>query len=78
MELREGRPADCAARSQKEKRVYDFLEALHVPCACVGGHPCVNTASLRLRTADAFGPFLDAVHHSDTPAQLAGEAGGQG
>ena len=29
----------------------------------LGCHPCVNTSSLRLRTADVFGPFLDAVHH---------------
>ena len=28
-----------------------------------GCHPCINTSSLRLKTADVFGPFLSAVHH---------------
>jgi len=29
----------------------------------VGCHPCVNTSSLKLRTEDVFGKFLEAVHH---------------
>lgn len=29
----------------------------------VGCHPCVNTSSLKLRTKDLFGKFLEAVHH---------------
>lgn len=29
----------------------------------VGCHPCINTSSLKLRTKDAFGKFLEAVHH---------------
>ena len=29
----------------------------------VGCHPCINTASLRLRTRDVFETFLKAVHH---------------
>lgn len=28
-----------------------------------GCHPCVNTSSLRLRTEDVFGKYLEAVHH---------------
>lgn len=28
-----------------------------------GCHPCINTSSLRLKIADVFGPFLQAVHH---------------
>lgn len=28
-----------------------------------GCHPCINTSSLRLRTADVFGPFLKAINH---------------
>ena len=28
-----------------------------------GCHPCINTSSLRLKTADVFGPFLKAVKH---------------
>lgn len=28
-----------------------------------GCHPCINTSSLRLRTADLFDVFLPAIHH---------------
>ena len=29
----------------------------------IGCHPCVNTSSMRLKTADVFGRFLEAVGH---------------
>ena len=29
----------------------------------VGCHPCINTSSLRLKSADVFGKFLEHVHH---------------
>lgn len=28
-----------------------------------GCHPCINTSSLKMKTADVLGPFLKAVHH---------------
>ena len=37
-----------------------------------GCHPCVNTSSLRLKTADVFGPFLDAVGHRYRTVRLSG------
>lgn len=35
-----------------------------------GCHPCINTSSLRLKTADVFGPFLKAVKHDYTVVKL--------
>ena len=35
-----------------------------------GCHPCVNTSSLRLSTADLLTKFLPAVHHEYTPVTL--------
>lgn len=35
-----------------------------------GCHPCINTSSLRLKTADVFGPFLQTVHHEYTVVRL--------
>ncbi len=35
-----------------------------------GCHPCINTSSLRLKVADVFGPFLEAVHHDYTVVRL--------
>lgn len=28
-----------------------------------GCHPCVNTSSMRIKTKDVFGKFIEAVHH---------------
>ena len=39
---------------------------------CIGCHPCVNTASLKLKTADVFGPLLDAMHHTMRTVHLVG------
>lgn len=41
----------------------------------VGCHPCVNTSSLRLRTADLTDRFLPAVAHSYQTVHLDGGAG---
>lgn len=38
----------------------------------LGCHPCVNTASLKIRTADVFGKFLEAVHHDYKKVVLIG------
>lgn len=40
----------------------------------LGCHPCVCTSSLKLRTEDVFGKFLEAVHHKAIPVKLIGEA----
>ena len=39
----------------------------------LGCHPCVNTSSMKLKTADAFGPFLKEVHHDMQTVHLTGE-----
>lgn len=39
----------------------------------VGCHPCVNTASLKIRTQDILEKFLPYVKHDYTPITLVGE-----
>ncbi len=39
----------------------------------LGCHPCVNTSSLKIRTSDVFGPFLEAVGHVFRTVVLKGE-----
>lgn len=39
----------------------------------VGCHPCINTSSMRLKTADVFGKFLDAIHHDYIVVNVDGE-----
>lgn len=36
----------------------------------IGCHPCVNTSSLKLRTEDVLGKFLEAVHHDYKTVEL--------
>ena len=36
----------------------------------VGCHPCTNTSSLKIRTADMFGPLLSAMNHKMTEVTL--------
>ena len=36
-------------------------------------HPCVNTSSLKIRTADVLGPYLKAVHHEMQVVELPSE-----
>lgn len=43
----------------------DVLKAEYFGC-----HPCINTSSLRLKTSDVFGKFLEAVHHEYTVVKL--------
>ena len=46
----------------------DILKGEYLGC-----HPCVSTSSMRLKTSDIFGPFLEAVHHDMTVVKLTGE-----
>lgn len=39
----------------------------------LGCHPCINTSSIKLRTADALQKFLPAVHHEPIFVRLTGE-----
>lgn len=43
----------------------DVLKEEYFAC-----HPCINTSSLRLKTSDVFGPFLEAIHHDYTVVSL--------
>lgn len=39
----------------------------------IGVHPCINTASVKLRSRDAFGPLVKAMHHDKKFVDLKGE-----
>ena len=46
-----------------DKRVQLVIDRSVLDETQLGCHPCVNTASLRLETADVLDKFLPAVHH---------------
>lgn len=45
----------------------DVLEGEYLGC-----HPCINTSSLKIKTADVFELFLKEVHHDMTVVHLEG------
>lgn len=49
--------------NDKEKQVTLLVDEDVLKEEYFGCHPCINTSSLRLKVADVFGPFLQAVHH---------------
>lgn len=59
--------------NDRENRVSLLVDEEILEGEYVGCHPCVNTSSLRLRTEDVFGPFLEAVNHSCRTVCLNGE-----
>lgn len=46
-----------------QKRVQLLVDEDVLKAELFGCHPCINTSSLRLKTADVFGRFLEAVEH---------------
>lgn len=56
--------------NDREKKVrllidQDVLEEEYFAC-----HPCINTSSIKLRTEDVLGKFLQAVHHDYIKVRL--------
>lgn len=56
MELLTGRPADCTGRLEKERRCYDFLDALHI-----GYQRIDHAAAMTMEDCAAIDEKLDAV-----------------
>ena len=56
--------------NDSENRVRLLVDEDLLRSEFVGCHPCVNTSSLKLRTQEVFGPFLEAVHHDMTTVRL--------
>lgn len=56
--------------NDRENRVRLLVDEDVLKGEFLGCHPCVNTSSLRLRTKDVFGAFLEAVHHDMTVVRL--------
>ena len=49
--------------NDKETKVQLVVDEEIYQSEYFGCHPCINTSSLRLRTADLFDVFLPAIHH---------------
>ena len=73
LDVTPGSVSIMALMNDKENRVQLVIDndlLLHEDFGC---HPCMNTSSLRLKRADVFGKFLEAVHHTPIYLTLKGK-----
>ena len=73
LDIKPGAVSVMGLMNDKNNRVRLLVDEDVLKGEYVGCHPCVNTSSLKIKTADVFGKYLDAVHHTATTVKLVGE-----
>ena len=73
LDIKPGAVSVMGLMNDKDNRVRLLVDEDVLKGEYVGCHPCVNTSSLKIKTADVFGKYLDAVHHTATTIKLIGE-----
>ena len=58
--------------NDKEKRVNLLIDEDVLKGEYIGVHPCMNTSSLRIRTADMMEKLIPAMGHEPTIVNLVG------
>lgn len=54
----------------KENKVQLLVDEDVLKGEYFGCHPCINTSSIKLKTKDVFGKFINAVHHEKINVHL--------
>ncbi len=73
LDIEPGSVSILGLMNDKENKVQLLVDEDVLKGEWLGCHPCINTTSLRLRTADAFGPLLKAMGHEMRTVALTGE-----
>lgn len=73
LDLTPGSVTVLGLMNDKEHRVHLLMDEDLKDGTFFGCHPCINTSSLRLRTADLFEKILPALGHEITFVHLEGE-----
>ncbi|MBO7333249.1 MAG: prolyl-tRNA synthetase associated domain-containing protein, partial [Lachnospiraceae bacterium] len=73
LDIKPGTVSVMGLMNDTENNVQLLVDEDVIGAEYVGCHPCINTSSLRLKTEDVFGKFLDAVHHDYKTVVLKGE-----
>ena len=73
LDIKPGAVSVMGLMNDKDNRVRLLVDEDVLKGEYVGCHPCVNTSSLKIKTADVFGKYLDAVHHTATTVKLIGK-----
>ena len=63
LDITPGSVSVMGVMNDKEHRVQLLIDEDVLDGEYIGCHPCINTSSLRLRTADLMEKILPAVHH---------------
>ena len=73
MDITPGSVSVMGLMNDKENHVKLLVDEDVLNAEYLGCHPCINTSRLRIKTADVFGTFLEAVNHDYTVVTLSGE-----
>lgn len=73
LDLYPGAVSVMGLMNDKENKVQLLIDEEVLNEEYVGCHPCVNTASLKIRTEDLVKNYLPAVHHEMRVVNLIGE-----
>jgi Ala-tRNA(Pro) deacylase len=70
LDLTPGSVSVLALRNDPDSQVQLVIDKSVLEAEWFGCHPCINTSSLKLRTADVVEKFLPAVGHVPTVVEL--------
>ena len=70
LDLTPGSVSVMGLMNDKDNQVQLLVDEDVLKREYLGCHPCINTSSLKLRTADVFGPVLAALRHDMTVVRL--------
>lgn len=73
LDIRPGAVSVMGLMNDHENHVQLLVDEDVMKGEYLGCHPCVCTSSLKIRTEDIFGKFLEAVHHGMIKVTLTGE-----
>lgn len=73
LDITPGSASVLGLMNDKENEVTLLVDEDVLKAEYFGCHPCINTSSLRLKVADVFDTFLEAVHHEYLTVTLVGE-----
>ena len=70
LELTPGSVSILGLMNDPEERVQLVIDRELCDAADFGCHPCINSSTLRLKTADVLGKLIPALHHTPTFVDL--------
>ena len=70
LDIKPGSVSVMGLMNDRDNRVQLLIDEPVVKAEMLGCHPCVNTSSLRMKTADVLDKFLPAGHHAPIVVRL--------